>query len=162
VAKLPGPAHRALLVTALSGHLSLPQLKAVADHVAVEELVTAGLLIPDGERVRLWHPLVAVAARRHSRIGERRALHLALADVAGDETLRARHLALSAPAQDAHVAGIVAAAAMAAARRGAAHDAAELAEHALRLTPPSAAEHPGRPAVPPATRGRWAAPAPAP
>ena len=110
VAKLPGP-RRALLATALSGRLSLPQLMAVADHAAVEELVAAGLLIPDGERVRLSHPLVAVAARRHSRIGERRALHLALADVAGDETLRARHLALSAPAQDADVAGIVAAAA---------------------------------------------------
>jgi DNA-binding CsgD family transcriptional regulator len=144
VAKLPGPAHRALLVTVLSGHLSLPQLMAVADHVAVEELVTAGLLIPDGERVRLSHPLVAVAARRHSRIGERQALHLALADVAGDETLRARHLALSAPAQDAEVARIVAAAAMSAARRGAAHDAADLAEHALRLTPEPAAEYPGR------------------
>jgi DNA-binding CsgD family transcriptional regulator len=38
----------------------------------------------------------------------------------------------------------VAAAAAAAARRGAAHDAAELAEHAFRLTPPSAAEYPGR------------------
>ena len=144
VAKLPGPAHRALLVTALSGHLSLAQLMAVADHAAVEDLVAAGLLIPDGERVRLSHPLVAVAATRYSRSGERQALHLALADVAGDETLRARHLALSAPAQDADVAAVVAAAATAAARRGAAHDAAELAEHALRLTPPSAAEHPGR------------------
>ena len=144
VAKLPGRPHRALLVTALSGHLSLSQLMAVADHAAVEDLVATGLLIPDGERVRLSHPLVAVAARRHSRIGERQALHLTLADVAGDETIRARHLALSAPAQDADVAGIVAAAASSAARRGAAHDAAELAEHALRLTPPSAAEHPGR------------------
>ncbi len=144
VAKLPGPARRALLVTALSGHLSLPKLTAVADQAAVEELVADGLLISDSERVRLSHPLVAVAARRHSRTAERRALHLALADVAGDETLRARHLALSTLAQDADVAGIVAAAATAAARRGAAHDAAELAEHALRLTPPSAAEHPAR------------------
>jgi DNA-binding CsgD family transcriptional regulator/tetratricopeptide (TPR) repeat protein len=144
VAKLPGPARRALLVTALSGRLSLPKLMTVADHAAVDELVAAGLLISDSERVRLSHPLVAVAARRHSQIAERRALHLALADVAGDETLRARHLALSTPGQDAKVAGIVAAAATAAARRGAAHDAAELAEHALRLTPPSAAEHPAR------------------
>ena len=144
VAQLPEPARRALLVMALSGRLSLTQLMAVADPAAVDELVAAGLLISDGERVRLAHPLLAVAARRHSRIGERRALHLALADVARDETLRARHLALSAPAQDAELAGIVAAAATAVARRGAAHDAAELAEHALRLTPPSAAEHPGR------------------
>jgi DNA-binding CsgD family transcriptional regulator len=144
VAKLPGPARRALLVTALSGRLSPPQLMVVADLAAVEDLVAAGLLISDGERVRLSHPLLAVAARRHSRTPERQALHLALADVAGDETLRARHLALSAPAQDADVAGIVAAAASSAARRGAAHDAAELAEHALRLTLPSAPEHPGR------------------
>jgi DNA-binding CsgD family transcriptional regulator len=144
VAQLPGPARRALLVMALSGHLSLPKLMAVADPAAVEELVAAGLLVSDGERVRLAHPLLAVAARRHSRIEERQALHLALADVAGDETLRARHLALSAPGQDAELAGIVAAAATAVSRRGAAHDAAELAEHALRLTPPSVAEHPGR------------------
>ena len=106
--------------------------------------MAAGLLISDGERVRPSHPLLAVAARRHSRTPERQALHLALAGVAGDETLRARHLALSAPAQDAEVAGIVTAAATSAARRGAAHDAAELAEHALRLTPPSARERPGR------------------
>ena len=116
----------------------------VADPAAVEDLVADGLLISDGERVRLSHPLVAVAARRHARTGERRTLHLALADMARDETLRARHLALSAPAQDADVAETVAAAAAAAARRGAAHDAAELAEHALRLTPPSATEYPGR------------------
>jgi DNA-binding CsgD family transcriptional regulator len=144
VAKLPGPSRRALLATALSGRLSLPQLTAVADAAAVEDLVAAGLLIPDGERVRPSHPLLAVAARKHSRTGELQALHLALADVAGDQTLRARHLALSAPAQDTDMAGTVAAAATAAVRRGAAHDAAELAEHALRLTPPSAAEHPGR------------------
>jgi DNA-binding CsgD family transcriptional regulator len=144
VAKLPGPSRRALLATALSGRLSLPQLTAVADTAAVEDLVAGGLLIPDGERVRPSHPLLAVAARKHSRTQELQALHLTLADVAGDQTLRARHLALSAPAQDADVAGTVAAAAAAAARRGAAHDAAELAEHALRLTPPSAAEHPGR------------------
>jgi AAA ATPase domain len=127
VAQLPGPARRALLVMALSGRMGLTQLMTVADPAAVEDLVAAGLLVSDGERVRPAHPLLAVAARRHSRIGERQALHLALAEVAGDETSRARHLALSA-----------------AASRGAAHDAAELSEHALRLTPPSAAEHPGR------------------
>jgi hypothetical protein len=124
--------------------MSLTQLMTVADPAAVADLVAAGLLVPDGERVRLAHPLLAVAARRRSRIGERQALHLALAEVAGDDTSRARHLALAAPGQDAGLAGIVAAAATAAASRGAAHDAAELSEHALRLTPPSAAGHPGR------------------
>src|SRR5262249_3702107 len=140
VAQLPGPARRALLVMALRGRLRLTQLMTVADPGAVEDLVAAALLVSDSERVRLAHPLLAVAARRHSRIAERQALHLALAEVAGDETSRARHLALSAPGQDAGLAGIVAAAAAAAAHRGAARDAAELSEHALRLTPPSAAE----------------------
>jgi DNA-binding CsgD family transcriptional regulator len=144
VAKLPRPAHRALLITALSGHLSLPKLMAVADQAAVEELVASGLLISDGERIRLSHPMLAVAARRHARISERQELHLALAGLAEDETLRARHLALSVPTRDPDVAGTVAAAAAAAACRGAAHDAAELAEHALRLTPEPAAEYPGR------------------
>jgi DNA-binding CsgD family transcriptional regulator len=144
VAKLSGPARRALLAATLSGHLSLAQLVAVADPVVVEDLIAGGLLITDGERVRLPHPLLAAAARRQSRPDERRALHLALAEVAQDETLRARHLALSATAPDAGLAGIVAAAVAAALRRGAAHDAAELAEHAFRLTPPPAAEYPGR------------------
>jgi hypothetical protein len=88
VAELAEPARRALLAAALSGHLSLSQLMAVADPVAAEDLVAGGLLILEGERVRLSHPLLAAAARRKSRIGERRALHLALAEVAQDETLR--------------------------------------------------------------------------
>ena len=145
MAKLSGPGRQALLATALSGHMTLSQLMAVADPVAVEELVADGLLTSDdGERISLSHPLLAAAARQQSRIPERRTLHLALAEVAGDETLRARHLALSAWTQDANVADAVAAAAVTAQRRGAAHDAAELAEHALRLTPPAAVEYPVR------------------
>jgi DNA-binding CsgD family transcriptional regulator len=144
VARLPKPARRALLAAALSGRLSLAQLMAVADPSAVMELVAEEMLVSHGDLVRLSHPLLAEAARRQARMRERHALHLALAQVAGDETMRARHLALSATAQDAGLAGIVAAAAVAAARRGAAHDSAELAEHTLRLTPPSAVEYADR------------------
>ena len=138
VAKLPEPAGRALLAAALSGHLSLTQLTAVADAGTVEDLVTGGLLVREDELVRLAHPLLAVAAKRRIPAGERRELHLALAHVVQDETLRARHLALSAAAPDARLADAIAAAAAATARRGAAHDAAELAERALWLTPPDA------------------------
>jgi DNA-binding CsgD family transcriptional regulator len=144
VAELPRPAREALLATALSGHLSLPRLTAVAPPAAVDNLLAAGMLISADGQVRLSHPLLGVAARLRARPGERQALHLALAGVAGDQTLRARHLALAAPAPDTAVAGSVAAAAAAAGRRGAAHDAAELAEHALRLTPPASAEYPDR------------------
>src|SRR5262249_57295812 len=86
MARLPVPARRALLATALSGHLSLARLRAVADPAAVEDLLADGLLVRDGERVRLSHPLLAAAARRGSRARQRRALHLALAGVAEDET----------------------------------------------------------------------------
>jgi DNA-binding CsgD family transcriptional regulator/tetratricopeptide (TPR) repeat protein len=144
VAGLAQPARRALLATALGGHMPMHALEAVADPLAVEDLVADGLLIADGGRVRPTHPLLAMAARRLSSAAERRALHLDLAASAGDETLRARHLALAAAGRDAGLAGIIAKAAAAALRRGAVHDAVDLAEHALRLTPPAAGEYPDR------------------
>jgi len=62
-------------------------------------------------------------------------LHAALGAVAADAVLAARHRALAAPGTDAALAGEVAAAAAMAAARGAPVDAADLAGHALRLTP---------------------------
>jgi DNA-binding CsgD family transcriptional regulator len=59
--------------------------------------------------------------------------------VAFDE-LRARHLALATPKPDAKLAATVAEAAAAASARGARQEAVELAEHALRLTPPDSAD----------------------
>ncbi len=53
-----------------------------------------------------------------------------------DPLVRARHLALSRDAPDADVAGVLDGAAILAADRGASAVAAELAEQALRLTPP--------------------------
>ena len=58
-----------------------------------------------------------------------------IAEVVADGELRTRHLALAAEEPDAALAATVSAAA-AAARRGGAQAAAELADHALRLTPP--------------------------
>jgi len=140
VAGLARPARQALLAAALGGHMSLGLLSAVADPAACEDLVTAGLLITDGWRVRTAHPLLAAAARRQSSAKQRRAMHLILAESAGDPVLRARYLALAATGKDAGLAEIIAAAATTALRRGAAHDAADLAGHALRLTPPESAE----------------------
>jgi DNA-binding CsgD family transcriptional regulator/tetratricopeptide (TPR) repeat protein len=59
-----------------------------------------------------------------------------LADVVLDSEMRARHLALAVRLPDEELARIVAAAAAGAAVRGAALDAVELGEEALRLTPP--------------------------
>ena len=144
VAALPRSALRALLAVSLSGQVSLLTMAGVADLAAVDDLVTACLLVLDGGRVRPSHPLLAEAARRVSSAEDRRALHLDLARSAEDETVSARHLALATRRPDASVASVIAAAGTVAVRRGAAHHAADLAEHALRLTPPAAAEYPDR------------------
>ncbi|MFN8224398.1 MAG: LuxR C-terminal-related transcriptional regulator [Gaiellales bacterium] len=135
VARLPAPIRRALLATALSADLTASQLAAIADAGSVERAVADGVLVLDGERVRASHPLLAAAVRRRSHAATRRELHLELAGVVGDEELRARHLALAAEVADEALATIVASAAAAAAVRGARHEAVDLADPALRLTP---------------------------
>lgn len=140
VAALGDAARRVLLAVALGPQLRLSQLETLASPVAVEEAVDAGLLIVEGERLRPSHPLLAAAARRRSSAAERRELHLELARGVDDEPLRARHLALATASPDGALAATVAAAAARAAARGAPEDAVELAEHALRLTPPEAGE----------------------
>jgi DNA-binding CsgD family transcriptional regulator len=136
VARLPAPARRLLLAVALSADLSTSQLAAIADEAILEDAVDAGLLVVDRDRVRASHPLLAAAARKRSRARARRGLHLELAGVVADGELRARHLALAAAGPDEALATTVAAAAAGAAARGARQEAVELAEHALRLTPP--------------------------
>jgi DNA-binding CsgD family transcriptional regulator len=141
---LDRPDRQALLAVILSGQMSRQVLESVADAAAMESLVAAGLLILDGGRVRLSHPLLAAAVRKSSRAADRRLLHRELAASAQDETIRARHLALATTGTDERLAGVIAAAADRALRRGAAHDAVDLAEHAVRLTPPAAADRPDR------------------
>ena len=93
------------------------------------------MLVIDGSRVRPAHPLLAAAARKRSRAGERRELHHALAGAVEDGELRALHLALATDRPDDELAGTIAAAAAAASAHGGREQALRLAEHALRLTP---------------------------
>ena len=124
--------------------MSREALDEIVDPLVVEDLLTSSLLLADGARVRAPHPLLAAAARRMSSARDKRAMHLDLAGSVGDETVRARHLALATGGWNAEIAGIVAKAAAGAFRRGASYDAVDLAQHALRLTPPAAAEFPER------------------
>jgi DNA-binding NarL/FixJ family response regulator len=144
VARLPAETRRLLLATALSADLTTSQLGAIVGSRAVEDAVEDGMLLVDGTRVRPSHPLRAAAVKNRSRARTRRELHLALAGVVADEELRARHLALAAEGADETLAAGVAGAAAAAARRGAAREAAELAEHAFRLTPTGSAARSSR------------------
>ena len=138
VAALPEPVRRLVLAVALSDDLRASQVEEIAPPEALDEAVDYGVLVVEGDRVRPAHPLFATAAKSRARIGEQRELHLALARIAGDEDARALHLALATEHPDEALATEVAAAAARAAARGTRQDAALLAEHALRLTPPEA------------------------
>jgi DNA-binding CsgD family transcriptional regulator len=135
---------RLLLAVALDGDLRTGELAAISGPAAVEDAVDTELLLLDADRVRASHPLLASAARKRSRPRERRELHLALAGAVGDQQRRALHLALATLRPDARLATTIAAAAAGASARGARRQAVQLAEHALRLTPPGSAERGGR------------------
>ena len=98
--------------------------------------VAAHVIERENGTIRFTHPLLSsVLYRRPGR----RAAERSPTDRAASSTtrsLRARHLALSSDAPDAEVAAVLDDAATLAAERGASAVAAELAEQALRLTPP--------------------------
>ena len=93
------------------------------------------LELVDGS-VRFTHPLLASVLYQGLSPAERRRVHGRLAAVVGDPVARARHLALSADEPDAELAELLETAAGTAAAQGAPMVAAELGEHAVRLTPP--------------------------
>jgi DNA-binding CsgD family transcriptional regulator len=141
---LAGPLHRVLLATALSAGIGWWELSRLVDPLALDDCVTAGLITVERSRVRPSHPLLGAAARQLSGARERRDLHLALASAVDDPILQAGHWAMATAGPDEALAQIVAAAAVAAAERGAVHEAEHLAAHALRLTPAASADYPGR------------------
>ena len=139
VEELTDSERRLLLVIALSVKPRVTELERVVAPGALEAAIGAELVHLDGVRVRAAHPLLAAAARTHSRPAERRELHLALAQATGSEDVRARHLALAAQRPEEGLAATIAEAAERASARGAREEAAELTGHALRLTPPDSA-----------------------
>ena len=140
VSRLADPVRRLLLALALGGDLDWYQLTTLAGPGMVEDALAAGVVVADGDRARAAHPLLAAAARKHSGPAECRACHLELAGVIAEGERRGRHLALGTPYPSEGLARVVAAGAATAAARGAAREAAELGEHALRLTPPESDE----------------------
>jgi DNA-binding CsgD family transcriptional regulator len=135
VRALPPNVGRALLAVSLSAHLSPAELAAMAGPTAVSDAAAHGVLAIDGQRVRASHPLLAAAALEHAWPVEREAVHLELSTALADPVRAARHLAIATAVPDTARALAVAQAGAIARRRGAARDAVELADHALRLTP---------------------------
>ena len=154
LAGLPAPTREALeLVSALGApSVSLLERAGVASD-ALEAAVAAHVIERDDGIVRFTHPLLSSVLYQGLASGEqRRSLHGRLAAIVDDPLARARHLALATDGPNAHVAAVLDDAATRAADRGAPAVAAELGEHALRLTPP------GSPAIVIVARWRRRAP----
>ena len=104
---------------------------------ALDPALAAHVVERDEGVVRFAHPLLASVLYR-SLGDSRRSIHARLAALLDDPLLRARHVALSTEAPDRDAAELVFGASTLALERGAAAVSAELAEHALRLTPADA------------------------
>jgi DNA-binding CsgD family transcriptional regulator len=101
----------------------------------LDSAVLAGVLEPEGGRLRFSHPLLASAVSGSTPPARLRELHLIAAQHALVPEERARHQALAADEPSASVAADLDVAARTAADRGAPAVAAELFELAASLTP---------------------------
>lgn len=137
---LPPPTREALAIAAAAGPTSESLLRrAGVEADALDPAVAAHVIERERGTIRFTHPLLASVL--YDDLGdERESVHGRIAGVVEDPLLRARHLGLSKAAPDPDTAGVLDAAAGVAAGRGASAVAAELAEQALRLTPPDALE----------------------
>ena len=127
-----------LEVVQIAAALSRPTvslLETLASTESISDAVDANVLAISGGRVVFTHPMLASAA--YGMLGpiKARQLHARLVVVVEDLEERARHLARSASEPDATVAAALDVAADRARARGAPAAAAELTEHAHRLTP---------------------------
>ena len=131
------PAARRLLL--LAAELGDPKLDVLADlgmpDDAFGELAARDLAVSGSGRLRLTHPLLAVAAREETQASQLLRLHGFLADRLEDEVERALHLALASHEPDERVAQRLEDAASSADARGAQETALALVEDAIRLTP---------------------------
>jgi DNA-binding CsgD family transcriptional regulator len=134
--KLDGKTRQALLLIAAHGRFPVRALGTSVRSSAIERTRRAGVIEIAGGVARFTHPLFASAIYLGATDDERRAAHRSLATIVQDPVHRARHLALSADAPDAALAATIESAANLARDLGVSIAAAELAEHALRLTAP--------------------------
>jgi DNA-binding CsgD family transcriptional regulator len=141
LSSLSDSARRTILHAAALGRPTTAVLKAAgAGGEGLREAQETGVLELDGERLRFAHPLLAAAAYGDASPRARRDVHRALAAAVDDPEQRAVHLGRGSDTPDEAVAAVLEAAADRAAGRGAPETAAELAEHAERLTPAGQAD----------------------
>ena len=131
-----GATREALVLASAQGRLTPAQLDEAGIEPSALDPALDGQVIElvDGN-VRFTHPLLASVLYQGLSVGERQRAHRRLADLTEDPVARARHLALSTDRPDPELAAALEEAAAAAGIHGAPIVAAELGEHAVRLTP---------------------------
>jgi DNA-binding CsgD family transcriptional regulator len=136
LAALSPGARAALLPVAALAKPTLELVRAgAAEPTDVEEAIRTGVLQLDGDRLRFAHPLLGSLVYEDASETERQAAHSALARLVSDEEEQAVHLARGTVEADEGIAATLEAAADQAGGRGHPEVAADLAEHAARLTP---------------------------
>jgi DNA-binding NarL/FixJ family response regulator len=134
---------QALLVVASAAEPTFELITAVlgsSGAAGLQPAIDAGLVEQSGGRLRFTHPLLAAAVYEAADPSRRRRIQLILARLAADPEEKGRLLADALQLPDARAAQTIEEAARAAAARGAAANAALLAERAAQLTPTSASE----------------------
>jgi DNA-binding CsgD family transcriptional regulator len=156
---LSAPALDVVRAVAALAEPTVTLVEAAADRRndrGLADALEAGVLQLDDDRLRFTHPLLGSAVSAHSTPTQRRSLHERLAELVPVAEERARHLALASAGPSREAASELEKAAQAAHVRGAPAAAADLAEHALRLTPAADVEELHRRALVAADRLRHA------
>ena len=136
LAGFTGVTREALVLASAHARLTVPELGDLGiERSALDPALAENVIELERGTVRFTHPLLASVLYQGLSADERQQAHGRLAEFAGDPVARARHLALSTDRPDAGLATALEQAATAAAGQGAPIVAAELGEHALRLTP---------------------------
>lgn len=138
LAGLPATTRDALaLVAALGAPSESLLVRAGIDSHTLDPAVDAHVVQREKGEVHFTHPLLSSVL--YAGLGdERRSVHRRIAEIVDDPLVRARHLASATDEANGDIAAVLDDAARTADEHGAAAVAAELAEHALRLTPADA------------------------
>ena len=154
---LDAPMRRALLLVAAHGRLPIGLLRSLSvPSDALDRALGANIIDTADGVVRFTHPLLASALYQGTSSDERRVAHRLLATVFDDPVDRSRHLALGTDEPDEALAPALESAVAVARERGMPIAAAELAEHAFRLTPVESTDDRDRRAAL-AARAQWEA-----
>ena len=141
------PTRRALLLVAAHGRLPEGLVGTLGIARSLQPADATNLVETAHGHVRFTHPLLASAVYQGATSEERHEAHRRLASALDDPVERGRHLALAADGPDGVLATAVESAALVARDRGLSIAAAELADHALRLTAPAAIDDRHRRAI---------------